>query len=185
MLSLLPLHVHRDLLWKYHQDRYLIDLGVGKNPTAVTEKALSNVRGFQKFMNRVFEPSQDNISLNSREAVYLLGGGIALRTRQNNLYRFEWPLPTQRGERLLERILTHEWSKNGEIFVIKVSDLENGNLYQIQTSREQLAAHPEMDGPETWSVLHRGQRERPPYMYTKGMLLRTKMSILANLDVSG
>ena len=177
--------VHRDLVWKYHQDRYLIHLGEGKNPTAVTEKALSNVRGFQKFMNRVFEPSQDNISLNSREAVYLLGGGIALRTPHDKFYRFEWTLPTQRGERLLEKILTQEWSKNGEIFVIKVSDLENGNLYQIQTSREQLAAHPEMNGPETWSVLHRGPRGRPPYMYTKGMSLRTKMSILANLDVSG
>ena len=177
--------VHRDVLWKYHQDRYLIDLGEGKNPTAVTEKALSNVHGFQKFMNRVFEPSQDNISLNSREAVYLLGGGIALRTPQDKFYRFQWTLPTRRGERLLEKILTHEWSKTGEIFFIKVSDLENGNLYQIQTSREQLAASPKMDGPETWSLLHRGQRGRPPYMYMKGMSLCTKMSILANLDVSG
>ena len=48
--------VHRDVLWKYHQDRYLIDLDEGKNPTAITEKALSNVRGFQKSMNRFSEP---------------------------------------------------------------------------------------------------------------------------------
>ena len=177
--------VHRDLLWKYHQDRYLIDLGEGKNPTAITEKALSNARGFQKFMIRVFQPQQDNISLNSSKAVYFLGGGIALRTPHDKFYHFEWTLPTQRGERLLENILTHEWSKTCEMFVIKVSDLENGNLYQIQTSREQLAAHPEMDGPETWSVLHRGPRGCLPYMYTKGMSLRTKMRILANLDMSG
>ena len=85
----------------------------------------------------------------------------------------------------MEKILSHEWSKVGDIFVVKVEDLEEGHLYQMQASREMVASHPEMDGPETWSVLNRGPRGRPPYMYNKGMSVRSKMSVLANLDVSG
>ena len=85
----------------------------------------------------------------------------------------------------MEKILCHEWSKVGDIFVVKVKDLEEGHLYKMQASREMVASHPEMDGPETWSVLNRGPRGRPPYMYNKGMSVRSKRSVLANLDVSG
>ena len=74
--------------------------------------------------------------------------------------------------------------KTSDIFVIKVSDLEISNLYQIQTSRKQLAAQPEISGAEALSVLHRGPQGRLPFMYTKGMSLRTKISIRANFDVS-
>ena len=101
--------VHCHPLLNYHQKRYLNDLGEGENLTAITEKALSNVCGFQTFINRVLEPQQDNISLTSREAVYLSGGSISLRTSHDKFYLFEWTLPTKRGERRLEKISSHEW----------------------------------------------------------------------------
>ena len=66
-----------------------------------------------------------------------------------NTVRFEWSLHTQRGERLLEKKLSHEWSKVGDIFVVKVKDLEEGHLYQMQASCKMVASHPKMEGPET------------------------------------
>ena len=177
--------VHQNILSKYYNDRYLEDLGNGKKPPAVTERSFTDVRGFQKFLNRQFEPQQEDISLNSKEVVYPLGGGVTFRAPHEKYLRFEWSLPTQRGERLLEKILSHQWSKVGDIFVVKVKDLEEGHLYQMQASREMLASHPKMDGPETWSVLNRGPRGRSPYMYNKGMSVPSKISVFANLDVSG
>ena len=153
--------VHQNILSKYYNDRYLEDLGNGKNPPAVTERSLTDVRGFQKFLNRKFEPQQEDISLNFKEAVYPLGGGITFRAPHEKYLWFEWSLPTQRGERLLEKVLSHEWSKTGDIFVVKVRDLEEGHLYQMQASREIVASHPEMDGVKTWSVLNRRPRGRP------------------------
>ena len=130
-------------------------------------------------MNCTFRPHKDNISLNSRDEVYLFGGEITLC---QSFYRFEWSITTQRGEPLHDKMLNHEWSNTGEIFIVKISDLESGNLYQIHSSRQQVAAHPESAGPESWSC--GPQRCPPPYMYTKGMNPRTQMSVLANLDVS-
>ena len=49
------------------------------NPLALTERSLTDVGPFQKFLNRQFEPQQEDISLNSKEAVYPLGGGITFR----------------------------------------------------------------------------------------------------------
>ena len=131
--------VHRNILSKYYNDRYLEDLGNGENPPAVTERSLTDVRGFEKFLNRQFEPQQEDISLNSKKAVYPLGGGVTFRAPHEESLRFESSLPTQIGERLLEKILSHEWSKVGDIFVVKVKDLEEGHLYQIQASREMVA----------------------------------------------
>ena len=88
--------VHRSILSKYYNHRYLEDLGNGKTPPAVTERSLTDVRGFQKILNCQFEPQQEDISLNSKEAVYALWGGITFRAPHEKYLRFEWSLPTQR-----------------------------------------------------------------------------------------
>ena len=81
------------------------------------------------------------------------------------------------GRKTLKKFLSHEWSKVGDIFVVNVKDLEEGHLYQMQASRELVASHPEMDGPETRSVLNRGPQGRPSYMYNKGMSVRSKKKV--------
>ena len=176
---------HRDILYKYYNDIFLKEVGENKNPTPVSERTLTNVRGFQKFINHTFEPGQENVSLNSKNAAYPLGGGAILRSPHEKFLRFEWHLPAQRANRLLQLVLNHEWSRTGYIFVIRVSDLEAGNLYQLQASREMIASHPEMDAMETWSILCKAPHCKPPRIHLKGTTLRTKMSVLANLDVSG
>ena len=181
----LRIDVHKDILFKYYNERHIIDVSNGKNPTPVTEKTLADVRGFQKFLNRTFEPGQDDISLNSRQAFYQLGGGVILRSAHESTMRFEWTLASQRGERLLQKILDHEWAKSGSMFAIRIQDLEGGNLYQMQASRDTIAAHPEYDALEVWSTLNKNPHARPPYMYTKGSTVRFAKSVLANLDVGG
>ena len=57
------------------------------------ERALTNVRGFQKFINQTFAPGQEDISLNSQAAVFPLGGGTIMRSPHEDYLRFEWSLP--------------------------------------------------------------------------------------------
>ena len=106
--------VHRDILFKYYNERRLIKLGNGKNPSPVTEKTLTDVRAFQKLLNRTFQPGQDDISLNFKDAVYQLDGGIIVRPAHEQFMRFEWKLPSQRGERpcfvLGNLIPAHPWA---------------------------------------------------------------------------
>ena len=152
----------------------------------MTEKTLTNVRGFQKFINQTFEVHEDDISLNSIDAIYQLGGGITSRAPHDKFLRFEWKMPFQQGETLLHKVFEHKWAKTGMLYAIKVTDLEEGNLYQLQASREMIAFHPEMDAIESWSVVCKsGYGRPPPHMFPKGVSLRTKMSLFANLDVSG
>ena len=177
--------VHRDILFKYYNERRLIELGNGKNPSPVTEKILTDVRAFQKFLNRTFQPGQDDISLNSKDAIYQLDGGIIVRPAHEQFMRFEWKLPSQRGERLIQKALEHEWTKTGQVFGVCLRDLEGRNLYQMHSSREMVASHPKMEAPETWRVVCKSPRGRPPHIHTKGVSIRSKMSVLANLDVGG
>ena len=181
----LRIDIHKEVLFKYYNERHIIDVSNGKNPSPVTEKTLTDVRGFQKFLNRTFEPGQDDISLNSRDAFYQLGGGVILRGAHERTMRFEWTLAAQRGERLLKKILEHELAKSGYLFAIRVADLEGGNLYQLHASRDTLAAHPEMDALEVWSTLNKNPYAKPPYMYTKGSTIRSLKSVLTNLDLGG
>ena len=98
--------------------------------------------------------------------------------------RFEWSLPQSRGKLLFKQIMEHEWSSNGTIFAMKVPDLELGQVFQLQASREQLKSHPEMDAVETWATIRRLGYGKPPYTMVGGTSLRSKTSLLAKLDVS-
>ena len=181
----LRIDVHKDILFKYYNERHILDVSNGKNPSPVTEKTLTDVRGFQKFLNRTFEPGQDDISLNSKQAFYPLGGGVILRSAHDRIMRFEWTLASQGGERLLQKILEHKWAKSGSMFAMRVKDIEGGNLYQIQASHDHLASHPEVDALEVWSTFNRNPYAKPPYVYTTGTTVRSFKSVLTNLDVGG
>ena len=61
------------------------------------------------------------MSLNSKDTAYPLGGGVILRSPHENFLRFEWHLPAQRANHLLQLVLNHEWSRTGYIFVIRVT----------------------------------------------------------------
>ena len=155
----LRIDVHKDILFKYYNERHIIDVSNGKNPTPVTEKTLADVRGFGMFLNRTFEPGQDDIS---GQAFYQMGGGVILPSAHESTMRFEWTLASDRGERLLQNILDHEWAKSGFMFAIRIRDLEGGNLYQMRASRDTIAAHPEYDALEVWSTLNKNPHARPP-----------------------
>ena len=71
------------------------------------------------------------------------------------------------------------------MFAMRVKDIEGGNLYQIQASRDHFASHPEVDALEVWSTFKRNPYAKPPYVYTKGTTVRSLKSILTNLDVEG
>ena len=134
--------VHKDIILKYYNERHVIDVSNGKDPSPVIEKTLADGQGFQKFLNRTFEPRQDDISLNAGQAFYQLGGGVILRSAHERTMRFEWTLASQRGDWLLQNILDHEWVKSGSMFAIRFQDLEGGDLYQMQASCNTIAAQP-------------------------------------------
>ena len=50
--------VHRDILANRYKDRMVQDMAANKTPTAISEKLLTNVRSFQKFIKRTFAPCQ-------------------------------------------------------------------------------------------------------------------------------
>ena len=97
--------------------------------------------------------------------------------------RFEWTLPTSRAQLLFKMLMDHEWISNGSLFAIKVADLEQGNVFQLQPSREQLKEHPEMDAVETWCTILRLEYGKPPYTL-EGSSVCSRNSLLAKLDVS-
>ena len=142
--------IQRDVLRHYYEERYTIDTEAGK-PTAKKpdERLMTNVRGFQKFLNREFLPNQEDISLNSKMATFPLGGGSILKSPHDAFLRFEWTLTSNCAHLLMKQILEHESSSNGYLFTIKVPDLEQGHIFQLKASREQLKEHPEMDATET------------------------------------
>ena len=177
--------VRRDVLLKYYEERFFID-SQARKPTVKQpdERLLTNVRGFQKFLNRPLSPVQEDISLNSQAAAFPLGGGSIVKAPHEGYLRFEWILPTSRALLLFKLVMEHEWSSNGSIFAILVSDLEQGNIFQLQAPRQQLKDHPEMDAPETWCTIRRSGYGKPPYTMVEGCSLRSETSLLTKLDVS-
>ena len=81
-------------------------------------------------------------------------------------------------------LMEHEWISNGSLFAIKIADLEQGNVFQLQASREQLKEHPETDAVETGCTIVRSGYGKPPYTMVEGSSLRSKNRLLAKLDVS-
>ena len=100
--------VHRDILSQYYKDRMLQDMASNKAPTPVSEKLLTNVCAFRKFINRTFSPCQEDISLNSTAATFPLGGGVIRKDPHDSCLRFEWSLPHTKGKALLQVILSHQ-----------------------------------------------------------------------------
>ena len=72
----------------------------------------------------------------------------------------------------MQHILNHEWSSNGTLLVMNIKDIEQGGMFQLQASRENLREHPEMDAIETWCTVKRAGYGQPPYTMTEGISLR-------------
>ena len=65
---------------------------------------------------------------------------------------------------------------------IDLKDLHQGELYQIQASREHLKDNQEMNSFECLSVIQKSTYRKPPYTFIRGSTLCHKMSFLAHLD---
>ena len=126
----------------------LPDMEKKKPPTPISEKLLTNVRAFQKFLNRTCAPTQQDISLNSTAVMFLLGDGIIRIAPHGEYLRFEWSLPYFKGVQLLRMIANYQCSHVGFLLAIDIGHLCKGGLFQIQASRESLNESPDMDGPE-------------------------------------
>ena len=127
-------NVHRDILTNYYKNRMVHDMAANKTPTAISEKLLTNIRSFQKFINRTFAPCQEDISLTSTAATFLLGGGLIRKSPHDSSLRFERALPYTKGQTLLRMIMSHQWAQDGFLMAIDLKDLHQGELYQIQAS---------------------------------------------------
>ena len=101
--------VKREILQSYYEERFVIDTNL-KKPTAKQpdERMLTNVRGFQKLLNREFSPGREDISPNSQAATFLLGGGSILKSAHDAYLRFPWTLPTSRAQLLFKMLMQHE-----------------------------------------------------------------------------
>ena len=131
--------ITREPLQHYYEEWFVLNAQAAKaSAKPPDEPALSNVRGFQKFSNRAFAPGQENVSLNSQAAVFSRGGGTIMCSPHEDYLRFKWSLPQSRGTLLFKQLMEHESSSNGKVFAMKASDLELGQVFQLQASREQL-----------------------------------------------
>ena len=140
--------VRRDVLHNYYEERFVIDSqGSKRTATQPDERLLTNVREFQTFLDRQLSPGQEDISLNSQATAFPLRGVSSIKAPHEGHLRFQWTLPRSRALPLFKLVMEHEWSSNGSLFAIRVSDLEQGNIFHLQASREHLADHPEMDAP--------------------------------------
>ena len=173
--------VRRDVLQHSYEERFTIHTQAGKlTAKQPDERLMTNVRGFQKFLNR---PLQEDIPLNSQAAAFPVRGGSIMKSPQEGHLRFEWTLLTTCAKLLFKMVMDHEWTSNGSLFAIKVSHLEQSNILQLQASREQLKDRPEMDAPETWCTIMRSGYGKSPYTIVEVCSLRSTNSLLAKLDV--
>ena len=174
-----------EVLHHYYEQRYTIDLQAGRSTAQQpAEKLMKTLRGFQKFLKRTFAPSQADISLNSQAAMIPLSGRSILCSLHESFLRFEWTLLYCREKALVQHILSHEWSSNGTLLVMNIRDIEQGGMFQLQATRENLREHQKMTAVETWCTVESSGYGKPPYTMTEDISLRSKNSLFAKLDVS-
>ena len=80
--------VQRDIVVNYYRDCMLQDMAANETPTPISQKVLTCVRSFQKFINRTFAPCQEDISLASTAATFPLGGGLIRESPHHSFLRF-------------------------------------------------------------------------------------------------
>ena len=138
----------------------------------------------QTGFNRAFGGLSDAASINSSNAFYPLGGIRNFRSPLEGFVRYDWDLPPPFDTYLRNAVVNSPAFAKGDIFIMRIEDLQSLRTFQAVTSRDCKSRNPDDKAGDIWSIRRRNNAAHPRYCMYEGPLIKNSTSLLVTLDYS-